>query len=430
MRIVFLSLRIALAAAVLAVTVPPIAAQRSAPDKPLGTDARLVTLPAPAVAVRSDPGALEFSWQPVAGARGYQIEAAPTAAGPWTALVQAPITSNSFSHTPSAGALTYYRIAAVHLLGNAGDPAIVPFIYNKPFSDMGRSAVQSQADLKVSWIPVPGAIGYRVDATFYPTFGGNGHQSLQLPASSTFATFAGLITSSQSAYQTAQFNVHPQFAGGITAGKIGKVPSSAFTLPVFNPSLCWPSAAVTPGGPAPSGLSATPRGNAVAVTWTPVGQVLAHLVDRAPAGSGKWESIACVAPIQAVGNNGPTGPFVDYSVALQPSTGYDYRVTAFGLGGITGSSTTTVVTPAAETPIVGAGVASHVVTLAWPALSAHVILYQITSSFGFRGVVEPPIQPSGYRVTNVPSGTHLFTVRPFSANGVLGAGTTVTVTVQ
>jgi hypothetical protein len=397
--------------------VAPAAAQRSAPLPPIVGPAPLVTLAAPTGAtINNDVGGLAFSWLPVVGAIGYQIDAAPTPTGPWTALVSAPVASTGFAHTPVPGVLTYYRIAAVHQLGNPGNPTIVPFIYSPPFAEAAASAAQSGPDLTVTWIPIAGAAGYLVSVST-----DSRNEQRQVFNRTTATTFAGLIPAGvhNRSARVGVVALFPRGVAAVTAGKRGSLGS-----PASEPSLCWPPTGETPGGPAPVGLTATPTENVISLSWTPLGQVVAYRVERASAGSGRWESLACLAASQR--------PYVDYSVGLQPSTGYDYRVTAVGPGGLTGASTTTIVTPPPSAPAFTASVANtsfngappvKVVRLTWQAGPS----YRITTSYGYRGQ-----ESSGswsHELINAPSGTHLVTVSPWYRNGVVGLGTTVPVTV-
>lgn len=400
----------------LALPFAPLGAQRSS-LKPIVGPAPLVTLAAPTGAlVQTDLRGLLLSWQPVTGAIGYQVDAAPAPAGPWTALVPAPIPSTGFSHTPVTGVLTYYRIAAVHQLGNTGNPAIVPFIYNPPFAQTPASAAQYGADVTVSWIPVAGAAGYLVSVST-----DSKAEKSQVFNPTTSTTFAGLIPPGvpnrrASVYVDALF---PRGTATMPTGKFARL-----TFPALDPSHCWPPSGETPGGPAPVGLTATPVENAVGLSWTQLGQVVAYRLERTPAGAGKWESLACLALNQL--------PYLDHSIGLQPSTGYDYRVTAVGPAGLVGASTTTIITPPPFTQAFAAVVHNtsfnggpylKVVRLTWqPGPS-----YRITTSYGYRGQEGAGL---GYHdVINVPSGTHLVTVSPLYQNGVVGRGTTVPVVV-
>lgn len=417
MRVSSLLLNVAFAISALASASAPLAAQRGAPPPPLGTTPPLVTLPAPAgVTVRNDPGALVFSWQPVVGAVGYQIDAAEGVTGPWTTLVKAPIASTFFSHTfypqtPYYGrTLYYYRIAAVHLLGNVGNSTIVPFIYDLPLGSMGASAVQSGANITLSWIPAAGALSHTA-------------AGLQVSSPKSYATLALAAMGGSPQYaQTHVLGVDAQFAGGFTAK-----PLAAVALTTFDPNLCWPSAGETPGGSAPI-LSASAGVFSVTLTWQPVGQILAARVERKPQG-GAWGPLACLPPLTA-------NVFDDGDIALAPLNGYEYRVTTIGPGGVTGSTVVAVTTTAVQALQVGAVVVQHmknttntpsyVVSLQWLPTSPTVGDYLISSSYGYRA------RSSGNLVHGItsPSGIHTFSVAPiYLFNGRLGQATSVTVTV-
>ncbi|MFN0181484.1 MAG: hypothetical protein ACKVZ0_21960 [Gemmatimonadales bacterium] len=400
----------ALLAVAVGFTATPLAAQRSL--------ASLVTLPAPSGAtVRNDPGALGFSWQPVAGAIGYRVEAASAPTGPWTSLVAAPIASTTFSYTPIAGALIYYRIAALPQLGEPGNPAVVPFIYNLPWAETPASATQSGADLTVSWVPVVGALGYLINAQ-----GLAKTEQLQAFNTSTSATFRGLITSGP--YDSVLVRVAPIFPRGVATVPFPKMSSARG--PAADPNICWPPGEDKHGGVAPAALTATPSDGAVALSWGGVGQVTGYRVERAPAGSNVWESMACLRV------NYFTPSYIDRSVTLQPAKAYDYRITSVGPTSIVGSSITTVLVSPPVGPTFVVGASYSVQTNGTTTKAFHVGGFPtqhhhlITTSYGFRAVAP---WGSGVAVA-APLGTHLLTVARLYPGGLLGGATTVPVVVQ
>jgi len=403
-----------------------------------------LALAAPAgIKVRNDPSALVFAWLPVAGATGYQIDAAPAPEGPWTPLVAAPIAATQFAYTPAPGILSYYRVSAALSLAVSANGTIVPFIYNGPLNPLGVSATQAGANVTVSWNPVPGAIAYTVT-----TMGGasTANAQLQVQGSVTSATFVGLATGGNYLrfYVAAQFP--PQGASGSDlAGGVGYG-----YLIVYSPSVCWPPAGELPGGSGQVLPAPVVDGAGLKLSWPISGQVSAYRLDRALASSGQWESLACLkAGSPADYYSASTGQvgsyntfsttkteFRDQSIALQPSTNYQYRITALGPADASGKRATTesivmAMTAPRLTLTVGAtaGVLStgSWVSLSWPLPTSGLVKdYLITSSFGLRQEYSRLTTP--FRTAS-PRGTHRFSVTPIYRGGVSAATTTVTVVV-
>ena len=439
--------------------VPIVSRGNPEPLKGVGT---LPELPAPVgVSARNDPAGLVLTWNPVPGATGYQIDAAPTGNGPWTSLLSAPIAATQFVHVPTGGwtansrgllatTVAYYRVSAARAFVVSGTASIVPFIYHPPINPLGVSASQSGASLIVSWNPVAGAIGYTVWATATrnaPLV------QLQVGGQATSATFVALIPSglAPSNYRAATFGVSakfpPQGAPGVDALRSGQA------VPVYDPALCWP-----PGGEQPSASAqpvSAPVQNELGVTlsWPFIGQVIAYRVARAAVGSAQWESIACLTPgvdgagiVRFGGQYGESGglsptttTLTDQSVALRASS-YQYRVTAIGVTGPDGKRSTSdgiVTVPLfAPAPIpVGittsaAGANPKWVRLAWP-VATPLPNAMVTSSYGYFAFIRPEDKdPPGTHVVNgALPGTHTFTLTPVSSSGVPGLATNVTVVV-
>lgn len=429
-------------------------------DAPLKAAPATLTLAAPTgVTVRNDPASLAFSWQPVAGATGYQIDVAPQPAGPWTSLTPQPVATTQFVHlSPTADALAYYRFAAVRTLGASGSSSItVPWYFHRPTAPLGVSAVQRGADVVVSWVPVAGANGYAVEASgFFPP-----SVTLRAKAAMGSVTFAGLID--QTATQLlaanqlsgARFSVSPMNL--LPPGW----PALGTSLTLGPPAICWPNSAPTPGGQATTitvplvgsvGLTLSwPRSFLTQEFGAPTGAALAYRVERMAAGTAAWVQVGCLT----ANPNATTFAFQDQSIALRPSTSYQYRVTAIyasntvgdwqlGADGywhlpppgqtIESSATAMVVTAPPENPKVGVSLATREpgvparLVLAWPPLSSLVKAYMITSSYGYLGS-SAGVNLGGHVVNTVPSGTHSFTVTALYANGAPAGSTTVTAVV-
>ena len=184
------------------------------------------------------------------------------------------------------------------------------------------------------------------------------------------------------------------------------------------------------------------------LSWPLSGQVSAYRVDRSAAGSGQWQPLACLPPGSATIYSRYKSPtvteFRDESVALQPSTSYQYRITAVGPADPTGKRATNesivlAATPARQSLVVGAVAGSSYggawASLSWPipASGAHVKNILITSSYGARNdafgrSANGQGLPSAVRVPS-PRGTYSFSVTPLYGNGTSGATTTVSVVV-
>ena len=407
-----------------------------------------LNLAAPAgVAIRNDPTALVLSWQPVSGATGYQIDAASAPEGPWSPLVKAPINGTQFLYVPPAGLLNYYRVSAALSLAVSANSTIVPFIYQAaPLNPLGVSAVQSGADVTLSWNPVAGASGYSMTALNGATQLGQ----LRVVATVTSATFAGLVTPAllASIYnylgvsRFLSFKVTAHFPPGSTPG--ADIPETgAATLVIGDPSVCWPPAGELPGGPGQTIAPPVPQPDAVTLSWPMSGQVSAYRVERAVAGSGQWQPLACIRPgsstfFSSKYKSSTVTEFRDESIALQPSISYQYRITAVGPPDATGKRPTSqsivlaTIAPRLSV-IVGAAASAatsttHWARLSWQPPTSYVRNYLITSSFGLRADMSRRDPPTTFQAA-APRGTHTFSVTPLYLNGIPAATTTVTVVV-
>lgn len=420
-------------AATLIVGASPLGAQ-VAPKQPLVTPlaAPVVKTPivqkAPAVlilaaptgvSVRLDATSLAFSWQAVGGASGYQIDVSPQPTGPWTPLTQTPINATQFVHTaPAANVLSYYRFSAARSLAVSGTSTIVPYFFHRPVGPLGISAVQQGADVTVSWAPVAGASGYTVRGYW----GTVASATLQAAAAATSVTFVGLGSQAR-ALSSGIFDVRPD-------GSIPYPASWKFwgtSLPLGSPTGCGPSVGANPGGSVTSITAPVVGSVGLILSWPKSGQALAYRVERSAAGSGTWVQVGCVPAL-------PTSTIEDLSIALKPSTSYQYRVTGVEPGSVagtyvTGTTMTTVTTAPPESIVVGVTLqnvgTARDIHLSWPPLSTLVKYYLITSSYGYLSLE----LGSYHDVIPVPRGTHTFTVTALYANGAPAGLTTVTAVV-
>ena len=422
----------------------PVAATLIAPPPPptltVNTLAT-VSLAAPAgVVVRNDPSALVFNWQPVYGATGYQIDTGPTITGPWTPLVPAPIATTQFAYTPAPATLMYYRVSAAHSLAVSTASTIVPFVYQLPLNPLGVSATQSGADVTVSWNPAPGASVYTITAS-----NGGTQVSRKVLATSTSVTFVGLIPESTTPNDNLTLKVvahfPPNSAPGVDLSHVG-----TGNLTINPPSACWPVAGELPPTAGQTLPPPIAYAGGMSLTWPLSGQVNAYRVDRALAGSGQWATLMCLRAGTALTSGGrstqSSTTFRDESIALQPSTAYQYRVTALGPADASGKRLTyesivSATTAPRQTLVVGALVGStttgHFVRLSWPQPSAGTMNVLVTSSLGQR--LDAYTTIGGYSGSSTgawleaPRGTHTFAVTPLYHGGIPAATTTVSVIV-
>jgi autotransporter-associated beta strand protein len=124
-----------------------------------------VAVPLPA-APATAPGSLSgifvssstiLSWSPVPGAVGYVVRRGTSAGGPFTFVMS--VTETTYTDTGLNPATTYYyQVAAVNAGGVSANSTatIVP----APIAPLSLSAVPGDAQVSLSWTPVPGATGY------------------------------------------------------------------------------------------------------------------------------------------------------------------------------------------------------------------------------------------------------------------------------
>jgi hypothetical protein len=401
-----------------------------------------VSLAAPAsVVVRNDPSALVFNWQPVYGATGYQIDTGPTITGPWTPLVPAPIATTQFAYTPAPATLMYYRVSAAHSLAVSTTSTIVPFVYEVPLNPLGVSGTQSGANVTVSWNPVPGADAYTATALV----GGTQVGVLEAHGTETSATFRGVVSPLTTANDYLLIKVVAHFPPSGAAGADVPHLGTAFLI-INQASTCWPAAGELP--PTAGQTIAAPIASAGGMTlsWPMSGQVNAYRVDRTLAGSGQWTPLACLRPGAGSANTGSrttssTTTFQDASIALQPSTSYQYRITALGPADATGKRSTSESIVTASTPprqtlivgvVVGSTTAGQYVQLSWQPLSSGTKNVLVTNSYGDRRdalTMNGGSAGNGVRFLKPPRGSHTFAVTPLYTSGTPAATTTVSVIV-
>ena len=187
-----------------------------------------------------------------------------------------------------------------------------------PAAPAGLEVSAGDGSVSLSWSPVTGATGYRVQRS------AAGAGSFTVVGEVTSPSFVDGEVTNGTAYD---YRVTAVGVGGESA------PSTVVTAtPTAEPQPPAPPAA-------PAGLEVSAGDGSVSLSWSPVTGATGYRVQRSAAGAGSFTVVGEV-----------TSPsFVDGEVTN--GTAYDYRVTAVGVGGESAPSTVVTATPTAPLPL-------------------------------------------------------------------------------
>jgi hypothetical protein len=280
----------------------------------------------------------------------------------------------------------------------------------------GLQIAQSGPAVVVSWQPVTEQAGYRV---------------YRAPDQTSFAELTPApiaATSFPDSTSTAGSTYHYRVAAEYPDGRVGMSDPIAFTVPLAlskqvpmaNADISRRVAVMPPGQP-PAGLTAVPAPTSVALGWSALLNVNGYRIERSPAQSGQWTTVATV----------PTLVFTD--TGLDPDVAVQYRVTAEYADGRQGTSnpistrTTRPVNPAnlratVVTRVINAqitptwnasSVSSGDVTLTWNPVPG-AAYYEVSGT----GLSIPKSVPAAtYTIAEIPPGLAQYGVVAYFLNG-------------
>ena len=248
---------------------------------------------------------LTVSWTaPSGGASSYDVERAPSASGPWTAISTGVTTLTTADSGLLAGTLYWYQVRAQSSAGTGAYSAAAQVITQPgapgapTFTNLGATSVT------VSWMPVAGAVSYKIERA--PDDGSNAPGTWQQLA-------AGITTTSHDSTGLGAnvkywYRVRATNASGDGAYS---AESSVTTLPG------------APGTPTFSGATTT----SLTVSWTaPAGGATSYELERAPSATGTFARVATPTSATAI------------DAGLTVGTTYWYRVRAVSSAGPSGYS--------------------------------------------------------------------------------------------
>ncbi|BDG01214.1 fibronectin type III domain-containing protein [Anaeromyxobacter oryzae] len=354
---------------------------------------------APVVATVSD-ASLAVSWTAVAGATGYRLEQAASAAGPWT-LVAAGLTAASHTVTGLAANASYwYRVCATNATGDgAFSPAAAGSTLPAAPGAPTFTAITATS-LTASWsAPAGGAASYDLERA--------------TSATGTFTRVATGVTgpsapdASLSTGTTYWYRVRAVSAAGPGAYS---ATSQVITLPG------------APGTPTFSAIGA----GSVTLAWAAAAGGATYLVERAPdGGAGAPGTFSQVA-------SGLTATTWTNASGLAPNTRYWYRVrarNASGTGEYSAFASVTTLPGAPGAPTFSL-VTTSTLTVSWTASAGGATRYELgrgTSATGPWTVLTTGAG-LGYADTGLAAGTtYWYRVRAANADGLWTAYATASV---
>lgn len=108
----------------------------------------------------------QITWKKIAGASGYEVDRATSAAGAFSKLTTLPASSTSYTDTGlTTGKFYYYKVRAYRWVGSAkvyGDFSAVDSDKPVPYAPVVKASRASSSSVKLTWDAVAGATKYAV----------------------------------------------------------------------------------------------------------------------------------------------------------------------------------------------------------------------------------------------------------------------------
>ena len=238
-----------------------------------------------------------LGWTRTTGAATYNIKRAASISGPFTNLANTASITYADSNL-TVGATYYYEISAVGKFGESSNSIIASAQACSPPPAPSTVVINvSGSQATLTWNSVPGATGYVIQRAVSSTpFSAIG----TTPA--THFTDANLVGGTNYLYEV------------IATNGCSQSPSSAYVFGSLPPS-------------APTGLSATPADNTIALNWNVSTGASGYNVKRAGSATG---------PFVTVGTNVANTVYLD--LGLTAGATYFYEVSALNSGGESSNS--------------------------------------------------------------------------------------------
>ncbi|WP_301002435.1 fibronectin type III domain-containing protein [Capsulimonas corticalis] len=360
----------------------------------------VVTVGGPVAPTLAATGGFEqavLSWSASPGAASYTVSRGLVSGGPYT-VIASGLTSTSFTDTGLADNTAYYYVVNGVGTNGAGPNSNQAVINTQPLPPAvptGLTAVSGgPTQINLSWTVAARAVSYNIYRGTTP--GGE--------SATPIAT--GVIDDS-----------YPD--GGLSSGvtyyyKVTAVNSAAESSPSNEAS-----AATT--AQAPSGLTATPTNQQIALNWLAAAGATGYLVERSPDGVSSWSQIA--AP-------GLTTTYTDSGLAL--GTKYFYQVRASSVGGNSSYSNIANATTVPAAPIGLTASTSTQIDLIW-ASSAGADKYNVKRSLTSGGpyTVIATTTDTNFGDTSFTNGTaYYYVVTAINAAGESSASNQASITPQ
>jgi alpha-tubulin suppressor-like RCC1 family protein/fibronectin type 3 domain-containing protein len=294
-----------------------------------------------------------LSWAASSGATSYNVKRS-TVSGSGYATVNNSASASYTNTGLSSGATYYYVVSAVNAAGESANSsqAATTLI---PSSPAGLAATPSGSQVALSWTASSGATSYNVKRS---TVSGSGYATVNSPSGASY-TNTGLISGATYYYVVSALN-----GGGESANSSQ---ATATLIPA-----------------APTGLTPTPSGTQVALSWTSSSGATSYNVKRSTVSGSGYASVITGVTAASYTNTGLSSGATYYYVVS--------AVNAAGESANSGQASTTLI-PAVPTGLTPA-LSGTQVALAWTA-SSGATSYNVKRS---------TVSGSGYVTINGPTG--------------------------
>ena len=257
------------------------------PQSPYCTARTRLDVPKNISAVATSSSSIRVSWSPVGGASGYRVYRGASSNGAYNQVESTSSTSYT-DNNRSSNTSYYYKVSAY---SGATESLLSDYVFARTDLNAPENVSESSSanSITISWSPVGGAAGYRVERSVGAS-----------------VSYTSLATTSSTSYRDENVSPGQTYNYRIFAYD-GTAESSQYS-----------AISATIGLNTPTGVFANSSASSITVSWSPVGGAAGYHVERSSSGSS--------GPYSEVGI-APSASYTDNNVS--PGVSYHYRISAY-----------------------------------------------------------------------------------------------------